>query len=43
MAKNKRIDVIGTEITIFKKENDDYISLTDIARHKDAKNTDSII
>jgi hypothetical protein len=43
MAKNMEIEVHGTEITIFKAEMDDYISLTDIARYKDASNTDSII
>ncbi|WP_016777107.1 KilA-N domain-containing protein [Anaerophaga thermohalophila] len=43
MAKNKILNVKGTEIKIFKGETDDYISLTDIARHKNAANTDSII
>ena len=43
MAKNKTIHVKGTEITIFQNEQSDFISLTDIARHKDATNTDSII
>jgi len=43
MAKNKKIEVQGTEITIFKGQTDDYISLTDIARYKDSTNTDDII
>jgi len=43
MARNKTISVKGTEITIYQMENDDYISLTDIARHKDSINTDDII
>jgi len=43
MAKNKTINVKGTEITIFEGEQSDFISLTDIARHKDASNTDDII
>lgn len=43
MAKNKKIEVKGTEISIFKAKKDDYISLTDIARYKDASHTDSII
>jgi hypothetical protein len=43
MANNKKIEVQGTEITIYKVDLDDYISLTDIARHKDASNTDDII
>ena len=41
--KNKKIDVKGTEITIFKSGIYDYISLTDIARYKDSANTDDII
>lgn len=32
--KNKKIEVKGTEIVIYSKENEDYISLTDIARYK---------
>lgn len=43
MSKNKTIYVKGTEITIFNGDQADYISLTDIARYKDAPNTDSII
>jgi hypothetical protein len=43
MAKNKTITVQGSAITIFQGEQSDYISLTDIARHKDANNTDTII
>jgi KilA-N domain len=43
MSKNKTINVKGTEITVFQGEQTDYISLTDIARHKDASNTDTII
>lgn len=43
MSKNKTINVNGTEITILQTEQDDFISLTDIARHKDAINTDTII
>ena len=43
MSKNKKIEVKGTEITIYQGELDDYISLTDIARHKDAVHTDTII
>ena len=37
MAKNKTINVKGTEITVFQGEQSDYISLTDIAKHKDAQ------
>jgi hypothetical protein len=43
MAKNKTINVKGFEITIYKGEVSDYISLTDIARHKDDAHTDDII
>ena len=43
MSKNKKIEVKGTEITIYQGELNDYISLTDIARHKDAVHTDTII
>ena len=43
MAKSKTIIVKGTEITVLLNSEVDYISLTDIARYKDAENTDSII
>ncbi len=43
MAKNKTINVKGTEITILLNNEADYISLTDIAKHKDAENTDTIV
>lgn len=43
MAKNKTIHVKGTEITVLLHNEADYISLTDIARFKDADNTDIII
>lgn len=43
MVKNKKIEVKGTEITIFKGDTEDFISLTDIARYKDAANMDAII
>ncbi len=43
MAKNKTIQVKGTSITVVQVEQSDFISLTDIAKHKDAVNTDSII
>ncbi|EKE16491.1 MAG: hypothetical protein ACD_11C00006G0014 [uncultured bacterium] len=34
MTKNQKINVEGIEIVTFTKNNSDYISLTDIARHK---------
>ena len=43
MTKNITINVKGTEITIFKSEEIDYISLTDIARFKDVERTETII
>ncbi len=43
MAMNKTINVKGTEISIYQGDVSDYISLTDIARHKDAVHTDTII
>lgn len=43
MAKNKKIEVKGREISLYSDNANDYISLTDIAKHKDAKHTDSII
>ena len=41
--KNKKIAVKGTEIVVYSKNNDDYISLTDIARHRDAERSDYIL
>ncbi len=43
MAKSKKIQVKGVEIAILKEDKDDFISLTDIARHKDTEHTDTII
>ncbi|MFM8513566.1 MAG: KilA-N domain-containing protein [Bacteroidota bacterium] len=43
MAKNQKIDVSGTVITVLRNDAEDYISLTDIARYKDAEHTDAII
>ena len=43
MTKNKKIEVKGTEITILRGDSEDFISLTDIARYKDAAKTDTII
>ena len=43
MAKNKIINVKGTEITVYQNGKSDFISLTDIARHKDPFHTDTII
>lgn len=43
MAKNKKITVQQFDIVLYEENKQDYISLTDIARYKDAEHTDSII
>jgi hypothetical protein len=43
MVKNKKIDIQGTEITIYKGNVDDFISLTDMARYRDTNRTNYII
>ena len=39
MAKNKKISVQGVDIVLYEDNKEDYISLTDIARRKDAEHT----
>lgn len=41
--KSKKIIVQGIEIVTFQKNKTDYISLTDLARYKDASETDDVI
>jgi hypothetical protein len=43
MAKNVKIEVQGTGIIIYKDNNEDFISLTDIARYRDADRSDYIL
>lgn len=43
MSKSKTIVVENLEITVFKKERTDFISLTDMARYRDAERTNYII
>ena len=43
MAKNSKIQVSGIQISVLSKDNSDFISLTDIARFKDADHTDTLI
>ncbi len=43
MAKNKTISVQGVDIVLYEHNSNDFISLTDLARHRDAKHTDVII
>ena len=42
-AKKNTIEVKGTSVTIFKQASDDYISLTDIAKHKEPDRSDQVI
>ena len=43
MSKNNKIEVKGTEISIYKENDQDFISLTDIARFRDAERSDYIL
>src|SRR6266478_7133591 len=45
MSKPKKsiMEVQGTVVTILSGQQEDYISLTDIARHKDSERTDYLI
>jgi len=43
MSKNKSITVNGIEIVLYNKNNQDFISLTDIARFKDVERSDYIL
>ena len=43
MAKNKKIIVEGSEITILQNDENDFISLTDMARYRDQERTNYII
>jgi len=43
MAINKKINVQGFDVVLYQTNEEDYLSLTDIARYKDANNTDDII
>jgi hypothetical protein len=36
MANNQKIEVQGNEITLFSSQHSAYISLTDMARYRDA-------
>ena len=42
-SRKAKVQVKGTEITVLVHQEQDYISLTDIARHKDAERTDYLI
>jgi hypothetical protein len=43
MAKNKTIIVKGIEMVLYKDKQEDFISLTDIARHRDTERSDYIL
>jgi hypothetical protein len=43
MSKKETITVQGTEIVLFAKEDEDYISLTDIAKYHDKENPSQVI
>ncbi|WP_158860818.1 KilA-N domain-containing protein [Lunatibacter salilacus] len=43
MVKNKKIEVKGREISLYSDKLDDFISLTDIARYRDAERSDYIL
>ena len=42
-SKNQKITVQGSQVTVVTRNEEDYISLTDIARYKDSERTDYII
>ena len=41
--KRNLISVKGTDVAVLSHDRQDYISLTDIARHRDAERTDYLI
>jgi len=43
MGRTNKIIAVGTEITILQTNESEFISLTDVARYKDAEHTDTII
>lgn len=43
MTSNKRIHVEGTAIALYETNKEAFISLTDIARHRDAERSDYIL
>lgn len=42
-TKHVSLEVLGSSITVMAREVDDYISLTDIAKHKEPKRSDHVI
>ena len=43
MAKKRTIEINGDEVIIIKQQTEDYISLTDMARYKNAESTGLVI
>jgi hypothetical protein len=43
MAKNKTINVKGTDIVLYQDDKEDFISLTDMARYRDSERSDYIL
>ena len=43
MSKTKKMDVLSRPVTLFHHRDEDFISLTDIARHRDTERGDYII
>ncbi|MBK9018287.1 MAG: KilA-N domain-containing protein [Saprospiraceae bacterium] len=43
MSKHQTLMIEGTEIVLFTREKDYYVSITDIARHQDGKNAGDLI
>lgn len=43
MVKNQKMEIIGSDVTFFHQGTEDYISLTDLAKHKNAEHTGVVI
>jgi hypothetical protein len=43
MVKNRKLEVRGTEVTLYTDDQKDFISLTDIARYRDSERSDYIL
>jgi len=43
MSQNKKISIEGSAIAIVKQNDEDYISLTDLAKFKNAEHTGVVI
>jgi len=43
MGKNKIIEVKGIQVVVYNHNQEDYLSLTDIARHRDSERSDYIL